>query len=108
MSEHAQPDRDRARELGLLRRVPPGQFVPEGARAAPVDHGQHRRAPRAPHERAHPNYKLQKVHDENPEFQVVTKVTMKDTWKLINLALWDEERRRLIRFRDLKKRSLAA
>ncbi|HKJ03606.1 MAG TPA: fatty acid desaturase [Longimicrobiales bacterium] len=55
-----------------------------------------------------PNYKLQKVHDENPEFQVVTKVTMKDTWKLINLALWDEERRRLIRFRDLKKRSLAA
>ena len=40
-----------------------------------------------------PNYKLQQVHDENPEFHVVTKVTLKDTWKLVNLTLWDEERR---------------
>jgi omega-6 fatty acid desaturase (delta-12 desaturase) len=49
-----------------------------------------------------PNYKLQQVHDENPEFHVVTKVTFKDTWKLMNLTLWDEERRKLIRFKDLK------
>ena len=55
-----------------------------------------------------PNYKLQQVHDENPEFHVVTKVTFKDTWKLVNLTLWDEERQRLIRFRDLKKLSNAA
>ena len=55
-----------------------------------------------------PNYKLQRVHDENPEFQVVTKVSLKDTWKLINLTLWDEERRRLIRFKDLKRISSAA
>ncbi len=55
-----------------------------------------------------PNYKLQKVHDENPEFHVVTKVSLKDTWKLVNLTLWDEERRRLIRFKDLKKLRTAA
>jgi len=55
-----------------------------------------------------PNYKLQQVHDENPEFHVVTKVTLKDTWKLMNLTLWDEERRRLIRFRDLKELRAAA
>jgi acyl-lipid omega-6 desaturase (Delta-12 desaturase) len=55
-----------------------------------------------------PNYKLQQVHDENPEFHVVSKVTLKDTWRLINLTLWDEERRRLIRFKDLKKLRAAA
>jgi omega-6 fatty acid desaturase (delta-12 desaturase) len=51
-----------------------------------------------------PNYKLQQVHDENPEFHVVTKVTFKDTWKLMNLTLWDEDADRLIRFRDLEGR----
>lgn len=55
-----------------------------------------------------PNYKLQQVHDENPEFQVVTQVTFKDTWRLINLTLWDEERRRLVRFKDLRKLRRAA
>jgi omega-6 fatty acid desaturase (delta-12 desaturase) len=55
-----------------------------------------------------PNYKLQQVHDENPEFHVVTKVSFKDTLKLINLALWDEERQQLIRFKDLKKSRAAA
>jgi omega-6 fatty acid desaturase (delta-12 desaturase) len=55
-----------------------------------------------------PNYKLQQVHDENPEFHVVTKVRFRDTLKLINLALWDEESRKLIRFKDLKKLGRAA
>jgi len=54
-----------------------------------------------------PNYKLQQAHDENPEFHVVTKVRFKDTLKLINLALWDEENRKLIRFKDLKARRAA-
>ncbi|HSM61166.1 MAG TPA: fatty acid desaturase [Longimicrobiales bacterium] len=49
-----------------------------------------------------PNYKLQQVHDENPEFHVVSKVTLKDTWHLVNLTLWDEEHNRLIRFKDLR------
>ena len=55
-----------------------------------------------------PNYRLQQVHDENPEFHVVTKVHFRDTLKLINLALWDEERRKLIRFKDLKNIQRAA
>jgi omega-6 fatty acid desaturase (delta-12 desaturase) len=55
-----------------------------------------------------PNYRLQQVHDENPEFHVVTKVRFGDTLKLINLALWDEDRRKLIRFKDLKKLGRAA
>jgi omega-6 fatty acid desaturase (delta-12 desaturase) len=50
-----------------------------------------------------PNYKLQQAHDENEEFHVVTKVRFRDTLKLINLSLWDEENQQLIRFRDLKK-----
>ncbi len=50
-----------------------------------------------------PNYKLQQVHDDNPEFQVVTKVRFRDTLRLIGLALWDEEHERLIRFKDLKE-----
>lgn len=58
-----------------------------------------------------PNYKLQRVHDENPEFHQVTQVTqvtLADTWKLVGLTLWDEEERRLIGFRDLKKPKRAA
>jgi omega-6 fatty acid desaturase (delta-12 desaturase) len=54
-----------------------------------------------------PNYKLQQAHDENPEFHVVAKVRFSDTLKLINLALWDEESRKLIRFKDLKGRQAA-
>ena len=49
-----------------------------------------------------PNYKLQRAHEENEEFHVVREVRVRDTLKLINLALWDEDSRRLIRFRDLK------
>ncbi|MSR20016.1 MAG: fatty acid desaturase [Gemmatimonadetes bacterium] len=55
-----------------------------------------------------PNYKLQQVHDENPEFQIVERVRFRDTLKLINLALWDEEGGRLIRFKDLRKARAAA
>ena len=49
-----------------------------------------------------PNYKLKQVHDENPEFHVVTKMRFRDTFRLINLCLWDEESEKLIRFKDLR------
>jgi omega-6 fatty acid desaturase (delta-12 desaturase) len=55
-----------------------------------------------------PNYKLQQAHEENPEFHVVTKVRFRDTLKLVNLALWDEERGQLIRFKDLRRARAAA
>ncbi len=50
-----------------------------------------------------PNYKLQQAHDENPELQEVTRLTLRDTIRCVSLTLWDEERRRLIRFRDLRE-----
>jgi len=55
-----------------------------------------------------PNYKLQQAHDENPEFHAVTKVRFRDTIRLINLSLWDEDERELIRFKDLRGRARAA
>jgi omega-6 fatty acid desaturase (delta-12 desaturase) len=55
-----------------------------------------------------PNYKLQKAHDDNPEFHVVTKMTIKDTWKLLRLTLWDEDHEQLIGFRELRRMRAAA
>jgi acyl-lipid omega-6 desaturase (Delta-12 desaturase) len=54
-----------------------------------------------------PNYRLQQVHDENPEFHVVTKVRVRDTFRLITRALWDEDERRLVRFRDVGRKQRA-
>lgn len=51
-----------------------------------------------------PNYKLQQAHDENPFFQKVTVVRLRDTGRALMLSLWDEESDRLISFSDLKKR----
>jgi omega-6 fatty acid desaturase (delta-12 desaturase) len=58
-------------------------------------HHVHHMAPRIP------NYHLQAAHDENPMFHSVTVVTLKDTRRAFQLALWDEERNRLISFREL-------
>ena len=51
-----------------------------------------------------PNYKLKQVHDENPEFHEVTRVRPRDTIGLLGLALWDEEERRLVSFREVHRR----
>jgi acyl-lipid omega-6 desaturase (Delta-12 desaturase) len=48
-----------------------------------------------------PNYKLQQCHDENPLFHKVTTITLKDTGKALTLALWDEQKGRLVRFKDI-------
>jgi omega-6 fatty acid desaturase (delta-12 desaturase) len=55
-----------------------------------------------------PNYRLQKAMEENPELQSPTRLTVWDTFELIRLALWDEESRRLVRFRDVRGRRQAA
>jgi omega-6 fatty acid desaturase (delta-12 desaturase) len=47
-----------------------------------------------------PNYRLQQAHDENPEFHVVHRVRPRDTLDLLRRALWDEEGRRLVSFRE--------
>jgi acyl-lipid omega-6 desaturase (Delta-12 desaturase) len=48
-----------------------------------------------------PNYRLQQCYDENPEFQRATRLTLASGLKSIRLALWDEERKKLVSFRDL-------
>ncbi len=51
-----------------------------------------------------PNYKLQDCHEENPVFQQVTTLTLWASLKTLSLKLWDEEKRKLIGWRDLKTR----
>ena len=46
-----------------------------------------------------PNYRLRECSDENPEFRGVRPLTLLDSLKCAQLALWDEERQRLVPFR---------
>ena len=50
-----------------------------------------------------PNYSLQRCHDENPIFHGVTTLTLWQSIKTVSLKLWDEEHRRMIRYRDLRR-----
>ncbi len=47
-----------------------------------------------------PNYNLQKCHEENPALQRVVQLTLLGSLKTVLLALWDEEQRRLVTFRE--------
>ncbi len=58
-------------------------------------HHVHHVAPRIP------NYRLQACHEANALFQRSPVVTLRSGVAALRLALWDEERQRLIRFRDL-------
>jgi omega-6 fatty acid desaturase (delta-12 desaturase) len=57
-----------------------------------------------------PNYLLEKCHKENPEIQDVSVLTLRTSLRSLPLTLWDEQRKKLISFRQLKRRtaSLAA
>jgi len=50
-----------------------------------------------------PNYRLQQCLDENPQLQHVTRITIWDGLKTLRLALWDEDSRRLISFREARR-----
>jgi omega-6 fatty acid desaturase (delta-12 desaturase) len=50
-----------------------------------------------------PNYLLEQCHNEEPEARRATVLTMRTSLKSIPLTLWDEERRKLISFSELKK-----
>jgi omega-6 fatty acid desaturase (delta-12 desaturase) len=50
-----------------------------------------------------PNYKLKHCHDENPMFHDVTVLTIRKSLHTLRLSLWDEQRERLVSFRDVKK-----
>jgi omega-6 fatty acid desaturase (delta-12 desaturase) len=58
-------------------------------------HHVHHVAPRIP------NYRLQQCHDENATFQHSPTVTLRSGTAALRLALWDEDRGRLIGFREL-------
>jgi omega-6 fatty acid desaturase (delta-12 desaturase) len=47
-----------------------------------------------------PNYRLRRCHDENGVFHEVTTMTARDTVRTLRLALWDEDRQRLVSFAD--------
>ena len=51
-----------------------------------------------------PNYRLRRCHDENSMFHGVTTLRARDTWRTLSLALWDEDRRRLVSFADADAR----
>jgi omega-6 fatty acid desaturase (delta-12 desaturase) len=57
-------------------------------------HHVHHLAPRIP------NYRLQRCHDENLIFHQAPIVTPRSGMAALRLALWDEDRRRLVRFDD--------
>ncbi|HEV8016474.1 MAG TPA: fatty acid desaturase [Stellaceae bacterium] len=51
-----------------------------------------------------PNYRLRACFDDNPEFQRAKRVTLWTSIKSVPLALWDEDRRRLVSFRQAAAR----
>jgi omega-6 fatty acid desaturase (delta-12 desaturase) len=58
-----------------------------------------------------PNYRLEKCHAENPMFQKVVTLTLWDSVKTMKLRFWDEERGRMIsfkQFRQLRKQATVA
>lgn len=55
-----------------------------------------------------PNYRLEECHKDNELFQRVVQLTLRSSLSSIHLTLWDEERQRLITFREaLQTKQLA-
>jgi omega-6 fatty acid desaturase (delta-12 desaturase) len=50
-----------------------------------------------------PNYRLQECLDANPRLQQVTRLTIWDAIKTLQLSLWHEDSRRLVGFREAKR-----
>jgi len=48
-----------------------------------------------------PNYRLQRCHDDNLLFQSAPEVRFRSGMAALRLALWDEDRRRMVRFDEL-------
>ena len=52
-----------------------------------------------------PNYMLEKCHKEVPVLKSATVLTLKSSFRSLPLTLWDEKRRKLISFSQLKRRA---
>ena len=55
-----------------------------------------------------PNYRLEKIYNENPEFHDVFEVTIPSSLKTMFLSVWDIQQQRLISFRELKQKYIQA
>jgi omega-6 fatty acid desaturase (delta-12 desaturase) len=49
-----------------------------------------------------PNYNLQRAHDACPEFGQVPTLSLCDGLRCVRLKLWDQERGRLVSFREAR------
>ncbi len=50
-----------------------------------------------------PNYRLKAAHEENEVFQAAPVLTLRTAFRTLRLTLWDEERGRMIGFRELRQ-----
>ena len=50
-----------------------------------------------------PNYRLEKCHRENPTFQKVVTLTLRESVRTLGLRLWDEESGRMVSFGHLRR-----
>ena len=50
-----------------------------------------------------PNYNLEECHGAHPDFRSVPAVTLRSSLRCLSFRLWDESRRRLISFRELRR-----
>jgi omega-6 fatty acid desaturase (delta-12 desaturase) len=50
-----------------------------------------------------PNYQLERCHRENPSFQKVVTLTLRESVRTLGLRLWDEESGRMVGFGHLRR-----
>ncbi len=54
-----------------------------------------------------PNYRLRECFEENPDLQRVARLTLVESLGCLRLRLWDEERRRMVSFREARRGAAA-
>jgi omega-6 fatty acid desaturase (delta-12 desaturase) len=50
-----------------------------------------------------PNYSLERCHRENPTFQRVTTLTLRESFRTLRLKLWDEDKGRMVGWREFRR-----
>ncbi len=50
-----------------------------------------------------PNYNLRRCHKENPMFQEIKPITFFTSFRSLSIRLWDEQRKQVIGFREMKR-----
>jgi omega-6 fatty acid desaturase (delta-12 desaturase) len=55
-----------------------------------------------------PFYRLPQVMNDHPQFRELGRITVWDSAKAVQLALWDEAAGRLVSFREARRARLAA